>query len=168
VAGAAALLLHSNPEWSPADVKSALVTTAKRPVFDHVAGTEPTGPLTRGGGRIEVAAADGVSVTSDPATVSFGLFQGNAPANGTVVLTLADVAGDGANCGVGTDDARLSASPAAVTLAAGGTATVTLSFTGGRAAQTPSGDYGGDVTLTCDGETLLVPWWTRVDRGGKP
>ena len=57
VAGAAALLLDANPTWSPADVKSALVQTAKRPVWDHVNGTAPTGVLTRGGGRIDLAAA---------------------------------------------------------------------------------------------------------------
>ncbi|HEX6305935.1 MAG TPA: S8 family serine peptidase, partial [Anaerolineales bacterium] len=48
LAGGAALLLDLNPDWSPADVKSAMVNTAKRPVWDHVNGTNPVGVLARG------------------------------------------------------------------------------------------------------------------------
>jgi minor extracellular serine protease Vpr len=107
LAGSAALLLQLHPDWSPDDVKSALVNTAKRPVFDHVTGEAPTGVLTRGGGRADLAAANATPVLISPASASFGYFKGNAQANGTLALTL-------------------------------------------RAAE------------------LKVPWWTRVDRGGRP
>jgi minor extracellular serine protease Vpr len=167
VAGAAALLLHANPGWSPADVKSALVTTGKRPVWDHVTGTSPTGVLTRGGGRIDLAGAADVPVTSDPAGASFGLFNGNAPANGSVDLSLR-ATGATAVCGVAVTggDGR-TAAPPMVTVPPEG-ATLTVTFTGGRAAQTPSGDYSGDVVLDCAGTELKVPWWVRVNRQGRP
>lgn len=167
VAGSAALLRWLHPDWSPADVKSALANNAQRVVTDHVTGAADPGPLARGGGRIWLPAADATPVTLDPVSASFGLFQGNANAAGSVSITLHDVSGADQTCTVSAGG-RVSASPASVTLPAGGTATATLSFAGGNAAVTPSGAYRGDAVVECGGTALLVPWFALVDRKGKP
>ena len=57
VAGAAALLHQRHPAWTPAQIKSALVLTA-RPVFNDTAHKHPTSVLAAGGGMIDVQAAD--------------------------------------------------------------------------------------------------------------
>jgi len=164
LAGSAALLLDLNPDWSPADVKSALVNTAKRPVWDHVTGTNPVGVLARGGGRVDLTAAPDIPVTIDPASASFGLWTGNKPVSASLDLTLFDVS-DGATCSVEvTGPEIVTASSDSVTVPDDGNATLTLILDAGRSDTTPSGDYAGDVELNCDGTTLLVPWWVRIDR----
>lgn len=52
VAGAAALLIQLEPDWSPAAVKSALMTSAE-PAVLGADGRQPAGPLDVGSGRIE-------------------------------------------------------------------------------------------------------------------
>ncbi len=167
VAGSAALLRWAHPGWSPADVKSALANNAKRPVYDSATGTVDAGQRARGGGRISLPAATSTPVTIDPVSASFGLVNGNATAAGAVTLTLHDVSGAGSTC-TATAGAPVSASPASVAIPADGTATVTLALDLGKAAQAPSGDYSGDVVVECSGRALLVPWFVRVDRNGKP
>ena len=168
LAGAAALLLQRNPGWGPADVKSALVHTAARTVTDHVTGTVDPGVLARGGGRADLQAAAATPALISPASVSFGYFNGNAQANGTATLTVR-ATGAATTCTVAVTggDGRATASAGTITATAAGS-TLTLTFNGGRAAQTGSGDYSGDVVLNCGGTELKVPWWTRVSREGKP
>lgn len=168
LAGGAALLLDLNPDWSPADVKSAMVNTAKRPVWDHVNGTNPVGVLARGGGRVDLAAASGTPITIDPASASFGLWEGNKPVSASLDLTLFDQS-DGPTCDVTVTGPQIvTASAAQVTVPDDGSATLTLMLDAGRADTTPNGDYSGDVVLTCDGTDLQVPWWVRIDRKGQP
>ena len=72
VAGAAALLRQRHPTWTPAQIKSALVLTA-RPVFNDTAHKHPTSVLAAGGGMIDVQAADAPGLFAAPSGVSFGL-----------------------------------------------------------------------------------------------
>lgn len=169
VAGSAALLLDLHPGWSPADVKSALVQMAKRPVFIHTTGTSPAGVLTRGGGRIDLDAANSTPLTFDPASASFGKWTGNKDVSATLPLAVRNVSGGTQACTVTvTGPTVVTASPSAFMLASSGSTTLTLTLSGGRTSQTPTGDRSGDVQITCGSTTLLVPWWTRIDREGKP
>jgi subtilisin family serine protease len=56
-AGAAALLKALHPGWSPDEIKSALMTTAKTQGLRDSDGQRKTGPFDRGAGRIDLAAA---------------------------------------------------------------------------------------------------------------
>ena len=69
VAGAAALLRQRHPTWTPAQIKSALVLTA-RPVFNDTAHKHPTSVLAAGGGMIDVQAADAPGLFAAPSGVS--------------------------------------------------------------------------------------------------
>jgi minor extracellular serine protease Vpr len=169
VAGSAALLLALHPGWSPADVKSALAQTAKRPVFDHVTGANPTGVLVRGGGRIDLDAATATPLTVDPASASFGRFTGNKVASGALALAVRNVSGSDQSCAVEvTGSDIVTASPSGFSLEPGGTASVTLTLDGGKESTTASSDRSGDVELACGSTTLRVPWFVRIDRQGKP
>jgi minor extracellular serine protease Vpr len=158
VAGAAALLRWRHPDWTPDQVKSALVTTAKRPVFDHVTGANATGVLTRGGGRIDVAAADAANATFAPASVSFGFHQGKTAIS--VSRTVTHTASSGATITV------VQANPTSgltITITRNsGSFTATLSAT--RTVAT--GDYTGDIVVTNNGQTHRLPYWVRIDRKG--
>ncbi|HEV8536295.1 MAG TPA: S8 family serine peptidase [Candidatus Limnocylindria bacterium] len=160
VAGAAALLRWRHPDWTPDQVKSALVTTAKRPVFDHVTGTNATGVLTRGGGRIDVLAATQANATFAPASVSFGFHQGSAEIseNRTVTHTA------GASATIAVAQANPTAGLNITITTSGGSFTATLTASKSVA----SGDYTGDIVVTTGGQTHRLPYWIRIDRKAKP
>ncbi|MBD0330281.1 MAG: S8 family serine peptidase [Thermoleophilia bacterium] len=171
VAGAAALLKALNPGWSPADVKSALVTTGARTVTDHVNAAVDPGVLARGGGRIDLDAANAAVVSLNPPSTSFGLWNGNKAANATRTVTVTNLTGSAQTCPVTVSApiaGLVTASPSSLNLGPNASATLTLTLDGGKAATLGSADYSGDVTLGCAGSTHASPWWTRVVRNGKP
>jgi minor extracellular serine protease Vpr len=171
VAGSAALLRQFRPTWSAAQIKSALVNTAKRPVYDHVNGTQPTGVLTRGGGRIDLAAARATSATLFPSSISFGYWSGNAFVNSVRRVTITNVSGAAKTFSLvveGSPAGLVSVSPSSVTLANGASATVTVTLVGGKAATLASGRYEGDLVVRNGGVTLRAPWFALVNRQGKP
>ncbi|MEV0648317.1 S8 family serine peptidase [Phytomonospora sp. NPDC050363] len=63
VAGAAAILKQHHPDWSGAQLKAALMGSAK--------GLDDVGVYTTGAGRVDVAAAIGATVYAEDATISF-------------------------------------------------------------------------------------------------
>lgn len=168
-AGSAALLLSLHPDWSPADVKSALVNTAARTVTDQVTGTQDPGVLARGGGRIDLPAANGAPLLFNPASASFGYWSGNKDASASLDLQVRNVSGADQTCSVTVSGPPIvSASSASLSLAAGESASLSLALQAGKASQTGSGDYSGDVIVDCGGAVLRVPWWTRINRQAKP
>lgn len=178
LAGSAAVLLQffrskfgSSPEIPYPDmVKSAIVNTAKRPVFDHRTGTEETLALTRGGGRVNLAAAKDAAAAFIPVSVSFGLQKGRVAVSESQTVTVF-------NTGNGTRTYTISvsspdpgviitlngATSATVIITGGGTGTFTVNLTIARTV--PSDDYEGDITVTNGGNALRLPWWVGVDRG---
>ncbi len=149
VAGAVALLKERHPEWTVAELKSALVQTgspAERP-----AGGEA--PATReGGGVVNLVQADQPLVFATPTGLAFGRLGPGISTQRTV--TLADAGGGAGDWSVATDlqlgDGSVSA-PATVT--APGTFDVTA--TGGTA----TGDDTGFLILTHGSDVRRIPFW---------
>ena len=175
LAGSAALLLELNPDWDPFAVKSALVNTAER-VVEASDGSGSAGVLGRGNGRVNVYRASQTQVTFDPVSASFGYWNGNKLVQDTLDLTVRNVGDDQLTCTVAVtknfaSEQIVSASPAEFIVDSGESTTVTLALDAGKATDTGSGDYDGDVAFDCDGDEeadYLAPWWVRIDRQAKP
>ncbi|MDP6583907.1 MAG: S8 family serine peptidase, partial [Anaerolineales bacterium] len=69
VSGAAALLLQAHPEWTPDDIKSALMSTSLDLGLDA---------LTQGSGRINVLNAHNAKITTEPQSISFEVKAGQS------------------------------------------------------------------------------------------
>ncbi len=169
LAGAAALLRQMHPDWSPFDIKSALVNTAEDTVSGAAGALVDPGVLARGNGRVNVYLASQTPVTFDPVSISFGFWGGNKRVRASADLLLHNVSGAPLTCNVViTGDPYVSVSSTSLTLGAGDTVPLTVSLDAGRSSTTASGDYDGDLWFDCGGTTLQVPWWVRIDREAKP
>jgi minor extracellular serine protease Vpr len=86
IAGGAAVLLQLNPDWSPAQIKSALVNRADLVVRDAVTGTHDVGPTLQGGGRENLSVAADAITWIDPASASFGRVTLGHPSSVNITL----------------------------------------------------------------------------------
>src|SRR5437667_641459 len=87
IAGSAAVLLNLNSDWSPGQIKSALVNRADLVIKDAVTGTHDVGPTAQGGGRENLSVAADATTWMDPVSASFGKVTVGHPTSLTVTLT---------------------------------------------------------------------------------
>ncbi|MGD2079213.1 MAG: S8 family serine peptidase, partial [Chloroflexota bacterium] len=78
VAGAGALLKALHPDWTPAEIASALMSTADTTVVDND-GVTPADPYAMGAGRVDLANAGMAGLLLDETTTAFQLSN---PADG--------------------------------------------------------------------------------------
>lgn len=161
VSGAAALVKQNHPNFTPAQVKSALVNTATQDVTTDDQGN-PVDVRWLGGGKLDAGAAARTTVTSNPVSVSFGIitslpktrqFEITNSGSGTVSLSLAVTSLNGTKPSL--DKQSLSLAPNAT-----GAVTVTLSGSMPRA-----GSYSGAVTVQGPGVSLRIPYLYLVGSG---
>ena len=184
VAGIAALVRQAHPDWTPEEVKAAIVNSGDPAGF---AGTGYN--ATRGGsGLVRPAAAIGTQVVAlgdvaaaDPSvglaafqtsSLSFGFAELGADFSGTKTIT---VRNDGASpvtfapsfaASPGSRSGSVTFSPTSLTVPAGGSAElqVTLAVPAGSVGASVVGPNGvfrhvsGNVVLTSGGSTLRVPY----------
>ena len=166
VAGSAALLLAAHPDWTPADVKSALVNTADRPVGASGSGLPDVNPNHVGGGRVNLGSATNTPATLYPSSVSFGVWTGGGPRVASADVSFTNPGARALTCGLSfthaTADPGISLSVSSLAIPVGGTATVTVNLNGGFRVGT--GFFYGDVVATCGGVTLRAPWFVGVER----
>lgn len=158
VAGAAALLLALHPDWTPADVRSALVTTAA----PHAAEV-----MAAGAGRIDVYRAATLKTRVLPAQVAFGVIDGKAPSwTGTrsVIVTNRGTAPRTYELvpGSARDGIAVEVNPATLTLGPGESAGVVVKVTVDNA-KVPyptagSLSYSGFLEARSANEVLRIPW----------
>ncbi|TDW15374.1 S8 family serine peptidase [Kribbella kalugense] len=164
-AGAAAILLQEHPSWTPADVKDALMGSAK------VAANQTS--FQQGAGRIDLTTAIKQSVVAS-GSVSFGkasyphtddqpvtrdvTFRNLGDAAVTLSLTSMLSGPNGAAAPAG----ALKLSVDSVTVPAGGTASVQA--TSDTSLGGVDGLYSGRITATGGGQTVVVP--VGVDKEG--
>ncbi|OFW29451.1 MAG: hypothetical protein A3J28_05510 [Acidobacteria bacterium RIFCSPLOWO2_12_FULL_60_22] len=162
VAGAAALVKQAAPDFTPAQIKSALVNTAVRVVADSLGATPRV--LAQGNGLLDVAAALHTPATVSPVSLSFGARAPGTLLSSTpnLVVTNAGSGSDSFSVSVtpllGAGRVSLTASPASFALAAGASTTLTVSATS-----------SGPLNETIEGylsirsentrRTITVPYW---------
>ena len=165
VAGAAAILAERNPEWTGAQLKSALMGS----VQPH----EPTPVFEQGAGRLDIGRGYDQTVFADPPSLSLGRQHhphnddpvlertvtytntGTSSLTLNLALTTRDPIGGAAPAGM------FSLSASSLTVPAGGGATVR--FSANTALDGPEGPYGGTITATA-GDNLRVVTPYAVDR----
>ena len=160
VAGVAALILELHPDWTPADVKAAIVSTG-RPIL---VGTSTLKPKMRavaaGGGRLDALAAVEAVILPSPATLSFGIAGGTA----TRTLRLTNRSAGAQTLTLATtnvpEGATLTIEPASLSLESNASAEVklTLTTTSGLPPTDDNLAISGNLEIA-GGPTLVhVPW----------
>jgi minor extracellular serine protease Vpr len=87
IAGSAAVLLQLHNDWSPPQVKSALVNRADLVVKDAITGTHDVGPTAQGTGRENLSVAADATTWMDPVSASFGRVTVGHPTSVTITLS---------------------------------------------------------------------------------
>jgi subtilisin family serine protease len=159
VAGAVALLLQRHPDWTPAQVKSALVLTGD-PAFTNTTRTTEAPTTREGGGVIDIPKANTPLIFDAPTTVSFELMSRSTTATRTVTLSDA-----GGGAGAWSVSIQQQDPEAGVTVTAPATVTVPgqlqLSAAVGSAAA--ESDQTGFVVLNQGANVRRIPYWFRVE-----
>jgi minor extracellular serine protease Vpr len=86
IAGSAAVLLQLHNDWSPAQVKSALVNRADLVVKDAATGLHDIGPTAQGAGRENLSVAADATTWMDPVSASFGKVTVGHPTSVNITL----------------------------------------------------------------------------------
>ena len=158
------LLKLKHPDWTPAQVKSALMNTAETRMSLDLEGTVPALAKHRGAGRVNAARLANVQLTFDPPSVSFGLMHPSETKRITIAVT--DMRDSGGATGFSLN-VRQIVGNAAVSL----TPTPTFTTTAGDStsfnvdlatSSAPAGDYEGFLEITGGGQTYTIPYFVRV------
>ena len=169
VSGAAALLVERHPNWSAAQLKSALMSTAG-PAWGDTARTTEASVLLEGAGLIDVGRADAPLLFTDPQSLSFHYLNVNhGPASRPLLATISD-----AGNGYGAWQVELQAQsatagamldlPAQVTLTPGGDTLLTA--VARASADAAAGDDYGFIVLRKGDTMRRIPYEFTVERPG--
>ena len=157
VAGAAALLQQRHPEWTVAEIKSALVQTGTDAEAED--GDAPVGPAFVGGGVVALTAADRPLLFAAPTGLSFGLLSRSSAAASTIGL-------EDAGGGAGTWQVTLTrpAAPAGTSVVVPEAVEVPgeLSWQVVTSASAAQGEVSGYIVLHRGADERRVPFWGRV------
>ncbi len=167
VAGAAAILVERHPNWTPWQIKSALMSTASAAWAD-TARTQEASVLLEGAGLANVGAADDPKIFTAPQSLSFERIDVTHGAQVKSMLVLASDAGDGSGTWslsvapqVQTNGVEIDV-PEQITIAPGGDAAIPVIVR--VAANATTGENTGFVELTGDGVTRRIPYGFLVER----
>jgi minor extracellular serine protease Vpr len=169
VAGAAAIVKQNHPNFTAAQIKSALVNTTSQVVQTDDSSTGspiPVDTQSLGSGLLDAGAAASATVSVNPATLSFGAIgSGSLPKSKTLTVT---------NSGSGTVSlalvfasgslgaSLLTPSTLSLSIGPGGSGTVTVTLAG---TPPPAKEYSGAILLQGSGVSLRVPYMYIVGDG---
>jgi minor extracellular serine protease Vpr len=146
LAGSAAVVRGQHPDWSAAEIRSSIVNTADRGVLkNYQTGKVETNINITGSGRENLLSAVGTAVALDPVSISFGAVPAGSGQVRTFDVTLTNVGSTPVSWSLSTNggdsSVAFSLSTKTVALAAGASATVTVSMTAQKGAA-PGGHQG--------------------------
>ena len=160
VAGGAALLRQRHPEWTVAQLKSALIETGDD-AWASSEHTSPALPTRAGGGVIDLPRADQPLLFTEPSSLSFGLMPAGASATAAVSLT---DAGGGAGTWTVAVEQFGAADGVSVTVPPTVDAPGSLSVAVATTVDAAERDVSGYVILTKEAQTRRIPFWLRLTR----
>ena len=174
VAGAGALLEQIHPNWSPAWIKSALMSTSKY-VDIYTQDGKPAQPLAMGAGRLDLTHAADPGLILDPPSLSYGTVT--LDGTKTMTMTLTSVASAAETYNVTSLDTRggftatttlagVTITPTTISLAPGASAKVAVTWD--TAATSGVGDQQGFVVLDGPTHDAHFPLWVRVGYAPNP
>jgi minor extracellular serine protease Vpr len=164
VSGAAALVKQAHPNFSPAQIKSALVNSGSQVITSDENG-DAVGVQQLGGGLLDANAARQSTIAVNPSNFSFGVpsalpvtksvqITNGGSSSASLALAVTPVTATGVN---------LTLSQQSLTLAAGVSGTISLTLSGSIPA---AGSYSGFVNITQSGaSTVSVPYMFLVGSG---
>jgi minor extracellular serine protease Vpr len=167
VAGAAALLVQQHPAWTPAEIKSALMSTAGA-AWQDTARAQEASVLLEGAGLANVLAANDPKVFTNPQSLSFQrLDVSTGTQRKSLLLSLTDAGGGAGTWNVTvkpqaqTTGVQIDAQ-STVALGPGGLAFIPVTVT--AAANAATGTNGGFIVLSGNGVQRRVPYAFLVER----
>ncbi len=163
ISGAAALLLAQHPDWTPMQVKSALMSTASQTILDLDGSVADV--MTRGSGRIDLSKAGDPGLTFDEPSHSFGMVEvGTSIAT---VITAVDVSGAAETYALSvmetvtdTGNVTVTVSPTSLAVAADGSATFTVTVQVNNDGLFQ--DIEGSIIVSGTTHMAHVPYWARI------
>ena len=170
VAGAAALIRQIHPDWSPAEIKSALMSTSKYIGVWNDDGSQVQ-PLDMGAGRLDLTHAADPGVILDPPSLSYGqvvtgsvksmhvLLTSVADSSETYFLETQRITGTYPLTPTISGLPGFTISPASITLDPGKTVMITVTFDSNAGL---TGDNQGFIALNGSTHNAHMPAWARV------
>jgi len=147
LAGSAAVILGQQPDWSAAEVRSAVVNTAQRGVLlDYKTGEKYVDDVNIVGAGLEnLQAAVNAAVALDPVSLAFGGVPSGSGQTRTLDMTVTNLGGqyDTFDLSISgqPDGVSYSVNPATLSLEAGESAVVQVTMTASRGAFGPQQAY---------------------------
>jgi len=157
LAGSAAVVRQQHPDWSAAEIRSAIVNTADQGVLKKsTSAALETDVNVTGAGRENLLSAVTAVVAIDPVSVSFGAVPSGSGQTQTFDVTLTNLGSSSTTfdvaVGAGGGGVSYSVSPSSVFLGAGASGTVTVTMSAAKGAAL--GGHSALLTVSVGGSEV--------------
>ena len=156
LAGTAAVLRAQHPGWSAAEIRSAIVNTAKRNIVHDLDGVAIEDVNVVGAGRLDVKNAVDATIALDPVSVNFNAVPSGSGQSRTVNVTVRNISTAAKTLAFAVVDSdagvAYSVSPASASLGAGESTVIAVTMTAGKGA--PAGGQQAFLVVNSGGSEV--------------